>query len=114
MPIVAHWYRATCFGDPVGPWRTSISEAWADLEGQQLGSYDELGTFYITVPGGLARVSEWMDFDVWERCHQSQISPAFARRARSPGQQSCTARHRLVGSAGAGDCPSRAQVARDR
>jgi len=48
-------YRAKCFNRPVGPWRTSRERAVNDLIAQNLGSYDEWGHFFITVPGEL----EW-------------------------------------------------------
>jgi hypothetical protein len=34
-----------------------------DLMAQGLGSFDEWGTFFITVPGGLDRQSDWMPYD---------------------------------------------------
>jgi hypothetical protein len=64
--IVAYWYRATCFGDPCGPWRNCRKEAVADLEDQGLGSRDEWGTFYVTVPGGIQSYGAWMDYDEWK------------------------------------------------
>jgi len=92
--IVAHWYRATCFGEACGPWRTSLREVRADLEGQGLGGYDEGGQFYVTVPGGIARESDWMDYTVWLESHCRKVSRACAKPARSPGQQSYKVRHR--------------------
>lgn len=44
-------YRATSFGKPVGPWRSSRDEMRDDLVALDLGSYDEWGKFYVTVPG---------------------------------------------------------------
>lgn len=65
--VLAYWYRATCFGDPCGPWRTSTRDVRNDLEHQGLGSRDEHGTFYVTVPGGIQRHGVWMDYDEWEQ-----------------------------------------------
>lgn len=45
------WYRAMCFGKPVGPWRKCKQKMRRDLIARGLGSYDEWGTFYVTVPG---------------------------------------------------------------
>lgn len=58
----AYFYRATCFGSPVGPWRDSMRDARRDLIQLRLGSYDEHGTFYITVPGGMQRDGTWLDY----------------------------------------------------
>ncbi|MDF0543365.1 hypothetical protein PX699_13485 [Sphingobium sp. H39-3-25] len=44
-------YRALCFNQPVGPWRTCRNLAQEDLIEHELGEYTEWGTFYITVPG---------------------------------------------------------------
>lgn len=60
--IVVHWYRAMCFGRPIGPWRLGIKAARADLISAKLGSYEPDG-FFITVPGALECQSEWMDFE---------------------------------------------------
>lgn len=57
------WYRATCFGRPIGPWRKSGRHAREDLIAQGLGSYDEYGCFFVTVPGGMDRQSEWMLYE---------------------------------------------------
>jgi len=46
-------YRATCLGKPIGPWRDKREKACEDLIDRRLGSYDEWGRFYITVPGDL-------------------------------------------------------------
>ena len=64
--IKASCYRATCFGRPIGPWRDRVRDVRRDLIQQKLGSYDEWGTFYVTVPGGIQRVDEWMDFAEWQ------------------------------------------------
>lgn len=57
--IVRYWFRATCFGDPVAPWRDSLTEARRDLISLKLGSYDEWGlssqpcqeAYYVIAPG---------------------------------------------------------------
>lgn len=91
-----------------------MREVCADLEGQGLGSYDEYGAFYITVPGGIDRESDWMDYEVWQRSHLPASSRASERPARSRGQLSCTAhRHSARLSRGPG-CLSKAQAERDR
>jgi hypothetical protein len=58
---VVWWYRATCFGKPVGPWRDSARDVKRDLIAQGLGSYDEWNAFYITVPGGVDKRSAWIE-----------------------------------------------------
>lgn len=57
------WYRATCFGRPIGPWRKSVLYAREDLIAEGLGSHDEYGCFFVTVPGGLDQQAEWMPYD---------------------------------------------------
>ncbi len=49
------WHQATCFGRPVAPWRETKDEVQRDLAELELGSFDETGRFYITVPGGIRR-----------------------------------------------------------
>jgi len=44
-------YRVTCFGRPVGPWRYDKRKVYRDAIELELGSFDEHGQFYITVPG---------------------------------------------------------------
>lgn len=58
MSIVVHWCRATCLGVPCGPWRFGYGGARRDLIARDLGSYDEYGCFYTTVPGGMEVRSE--------------------------------------------------------
>lgn len=60
---VVHWYRATSFNEPVAPWRDSLREVRRDLIQRQLGSYDEYGCFFVTVPGGMQRRSDWVTFE---------------------------------------------------
>jgi hypothetical protein len=62
---VVHWYRALCFGEPCGPWRDSLTHTFADLEAQGLGSRDDHGTFFVTVPGDYEVRSAWVPFDEW-------------------------------------------------
>lgn len=59
---VVEWCRATSFGLPVGPWRFGRRVARQDLIDQGLGSYDEYGCFYTTVPGGMDVRREWMEY----------------------------------------------------
>lgn len=47
------WYRALCFSEPVGPWRRCKRQMRRDLMDRGLGSYDEWGTFFVTVPGNV-------------------------------------------------------------
>jgi hypothetical protein len=54
------WYRALCFGKPIAPWRNSRDAARRDLIDAHLGSYDDYGAFYITVPGEMAKASKWV------------------------------------------------------
>lgn len=54
------WYRAVCFGRPVGPWRRDRKDAQTDLVDRELGSYDDWGKFWVTVPGDLERKVEWV------------------------------------------------------
>lgn len=63
MPVVVHWCRATCLGVPCGPWRFGYNAARRDLIARDLGSYDDYGCFYTTVPGGLEVRSEWVSFE---------------------------------------------------
>lgn len=56
----AYWYRAMCFGKPVGPWRTERDEARRDLVEHGLGSFDEWGKFWVTVPGDLQTHAAWV------------------------------------------------------
>lgn len=53
MELTEYWYRAMCFGRAIGPWRKDKAKARADLLNAKLGSFDELGDFYCTVPGNL-------------------------------------------------------------
>lgn len=44
-------YRISMFGRSMGPWRADIKQARRDAIEHGLGSYDEWGRFYLTVPG---------------------------------------------------------------
>ncbi len=46
-------YRAVSFGRPVGPWRDDRKKVRQDLIDHDLGSYDEWGGFWISVPGDI-------------------------------------------------------------
>jgi len=58
------WYQAYCLGKPIAPMRRSRDKAREDLIADDLGSYDEWGKFYITVPGDLRRQEVWVKKDV--------------------------------------------------
>lgn len=45
--------RAVCFGRPLAPWRECRKQVARDLIERGLGSYDERGRFFITVPGDI-------------------------------------------------------------
>jgi hypothetical protein len=75
MPVMVRWCRALCFGQPIGPWRFGYRSARLDLVTAGLGSYDEEGTFFETVPGGLEIRSEWMSFE-----EERELSRAIKRR----------------------------------
>ncbi len=63
MPVAIMWCRATCLGVPCGPWRFGVAAARRDLIARGLGSYDEDGYFFTTVPGGLESRSEWVTLE---------------------------------------------------
>ncbi|TVV75573.1 hypothetical protein FOY91_06850 [Sphingomonas solaris] len=46
-------YRVVVFGQPRGPWRPTRTQAHRDAIELDLGSYDEKGQFYVTVPGDI-------------------------------------------------------------
>jgi hypothetical protein len=56
--------RVVVFRRPQGPWRRSLRQAHADAIELGLGSYDEDGTFFITVPADI----EWADAQVISLC----------------------------------------------
>jgi len=51
MMTAVRSYRVTCFGRPRGPWRETKEEARRDAIDLGLGSYDEYGQWFDTVPG---------------------------------------------------------------
>lgn len=63
--VMAYHFRALCFGRPCGPWRVSLREVREDLAAQGLGSYDEWRCFYVTVPGGIEQVGEWIEYETY-------------------------------------------------
>ena len=78
-----HWWRATSFGAPIGPWRDQLDDVFEDLAAQGLGCADEAGTFFVTVPGGYERRSEW------EETEESDYRPrpTLPMRAISHGRR---------------------------
>lgn len=56
MYATVRFYRAACFGDPRGPWRLHRDQARRDAVDQELGSFDERGTFYALVPGNIQSI----------------------------------------------------------
>ncbi len=84
--MVRHWYRATCFGSPIAPWRDTQREARRDLIEQKLGGFDEWGCFFTTVPGGLLTDSAWVDFDEALYARRS-LNRAVAMPARARDRQ---------------------------
>ena len=58
-----HWYRATSFNEPCGPWRETLRHVREDLVEMGLGSFEDDRCFYLVVPGGIDRRSDWADYD---------------------------------------------------
>lgn len=58
-----HFYRATSFGRPCGPWRDKLRHVREDLVAMGLGSFDDPMCFYLVVPGGIDRRSAWVDYE---------------------------------------------------
>ncbi len=54
MRTIRQW-RVTSFGKPVAPWRSDRDQVIRDLLELGLGSYDEWGTLYVTVPADIQR-----------------------------------------------------------
>ncbi len=73
-------FRVSVFGQPRGPWRQTLRQAQRDAIAIGLGSFDETGQFYSTVPGDI----EWRDITLTIPVDEL---PRFAstswRRARS-------------------------------
>lgn len=82
--MMQRWYRATSFGEPIGPWRERLREVYEDLEADGLGDRDEGGQFYVMVPGGVERRSYWVEF---EEAYQPPRRATSALRARSHGRR---------------------------
>lgn len=51
-------YRVAVFRKPRGPWRERRADAQRDAFHQGLGSFDEYGRFFITVPADIEARSE--------------------------------------------------------
>lgn len=56
-------YRVSVFGQPRGPWRVDKMQAHRDAIAAKLGSYDDTGRFYATVPGSI----DMVEYDVPDR-----------------------------------------------
>ena len=54
-------FQALCFGKPIAPARKTRSKAQDDLIAHDLGSFDEWGKFFVTVPGDLHRTEVWVE-----------------------------------------------------
>jgi hypothetical protein len=50
------FYRVVCFAEARGPWRAEREQARRDAIEQGLGSYDDLGRYWSTVPGAIQRL----------------------------------------------------------
>ncbi len=72
---LVRYYRATSFGKPVGIWRDSLRLVREDLIALGLGSYDEWGWFFVTVPGGVETDSVWMAYDEWKAGSHARRTP---------------------------------------
>lgn len=46
-------YRVVSFGSPMGPWRLRLTAARRDAIATGLGCYDEWGSYFDIVPGGI-------------------------------------------------------------
>jgi hypothetical protein len=90
---VVQWCRATSFGVPIGPWRFGRKGARRDLMAEGLGSYDEDGCFYTTVPGGMDVREEWMSFD---EAHELAQSVQRRNAAENLKRRSVTYKDRRV------------------
>lgn len=81
---LVRYYRATSFGKPVGIWRDSLRQAREDLIALGLGSYDEWGWFFVTVPGGFETDSVWMAYDEWKAGSHARRAPDDPADHRKP------------------------------
>jgi len=57
MHQAVSFYRVVCFRKPMGPWRLTREQAQRDAVHEGLGSFDEWGAFYATVPGDIEVMS---------------------------------------------------------
>lgn len=55
---MACFYRVVSFGKPMGPWRSQRRHAQQDAVALDLGSYDDYGVFWATVPGDIEWIHE--------------------------------------------------------
>lgn len=51
-------YRVRVFGQAKGPWRRVKRQAHTDAIELGIGSYDEWGTFFVSVPGDIEELHE--------------------------------------------------------
>lgn len=51
-------YRVRVFGEPKAPWRRAKKQAQQDALDLGLGSFDEWGKFFVSVPGEIEEVHE--------------------------------------------------------
>lgn len=58
------YFRATAFGEALAPWRESKQQVARDLIENDLGSYDEYGRFFVTVPGHVETRYNWVTVDI--------------------------------------------------
>ncbi len=56
MYEIVSLYRVLSFSKPIGPWRATKKLAQEDAVDVGLGSYDEWGKFWTTVPGTIQRI----------------------------------------------------------
>lgn len=105
-------FRAVCFGKPVGPWRLRMTVAREDAIAERLGTYDECGTYFDIVPGGiqckrvcprLLGLSDQQIDDLITSERRAKLYVRQLRMSRRPGR-----------SRDAADLSSRALIARDR
>lgn len=100
MPVVVNWCRATCLGVPCGPWRFGQTAARRDLIARDLGSYDEYGCFYTTVPGGMEVRSEWVSLEEAEALARSVKGDNAAEHRKRLSVANGDRRMRRIGRSG--------------
>jgi hypothetical protein len=54
-------FQAVCCGKPIAPPRRTRAKVRDDLIAHDLGSYDEWGKFFITVPGDIRSSEVWVE-----------------------------------------------------